>query len=246
MAEAMYGEQMLQRVATEVAYPATPALHSAVLTAIAVAPQQRVERRRAPWSLPALAALAATVVIGVVAMLAIPSSRSAVADFFGIEGSEIEIVPTVPPAPPAEIDQNAVPSNLDDAARIAGFEAALPDGEEPNAVYTVDYGESTGVVLRYDDFDLWQVDGGTFDGNFGKAVPNVGTVLDLTIKDSPARWISGAPHFVEYTDANGAPSQQSSRQVDRSTLIWRTDGALYRLETDLPLEEAVAIAETLP
>ena len=32
----------------------------------------------------------------------------------------------------------------------------------------------------------------------------------------------------------------------RSTLIWRTEHALYRMETDLPLDEARAIAETLP
>lgn len=246
MAESMYGEHLLQRVATEVAYPATPTLRSAVLSAIAAPAQQRVERRRAPWSLPALAALAATVVVGVVAVLAIPSSRSAVADFFGIEGSDIEIVPTVPPAPPAEIDQNAIPSTLDDAAALAGFEPARPNDEEPNAVYTVDYGESTGIILRYDDFDLWQVGGGSFDGGFGKEVPVTGTIEDLTVNVVPATWISGGPHFVEYTDENGVASQASSRLVERHTLIWRTDAALYRLETDLALDVAVAIAETLP
>jgi len=34
--------------------------------------------------------------------------------------------------------------------------------------------------------------------------------------------------------------------VGRSTLIWRTEFALYRIETDLPLEQTVEIAETLP
>jgi hypothetical protein len=39
---------------------------------------------------------------------------------------------------------------------------------------------------------------------------------------------------------------ESFRQVDRSTLIWRTDAAFYRIETDLPMEDAIRIAETLP
>jgi hypothetical protein len=51
---------------------------------------------------------------------------------------------------------------------------------------------------------------------------------------------------VEYVDENGVASQESSRMVERSTLIWRTDAALYRLETDLSLDDAVTIAETLP
>ena len=139
-----------------------------------------------------------------------------------------------------------MPSTLEDAAALAGFEPALPNGEEPNAVYTVDYGESTGIILRYDDFDLWQVDGGTFEGSFGKEVPATGSIQDLIVNGVPATWISGGPHFVEYVDENGVASQASSRLVERNTLIWRTDAALYRLETDLPLEDAVAIAETLP
>src|SRR5262245_22735209 len=122
MPDAMYGEQFLQRVATDVTYPATPSLRGAVLNAIASPAQPRVRSRPAGFSLQALAAVAAAIVVGVVAVLAIPSSRSAVADFFGIEGSDIEIVPTVPPAPPAEIDQNAVPSTLDGAAEHAGVE----------------------------------------------------------------------------------------------------------------------------
>jgi hypothetical protein len=246
MPDRMYGEQVLQQTATTLPYPATPSLRSAVLTTIATPAGQRAGRWPAPRSLPAFAAVAVAIAVGVVAVLAIPSSRSAVADFFGIEGTTVDVVPTIPPAPTAEIDTNAAGSTLDGAAAIAGFEPALPNGDEPNAVYTVDYGTSTGIILRYDGFDLWQVDDGTFDGNFGKEVPGSGSIEDLTINGVPARWITGAPHFVEYTDADGVTSQESSRQVVRSTLIWRTNTALYRLETDLPLVDAVAIAETLP
>ena len=56
----------------------------------------------------------------------------------------------------------------------------------------------------------------------------------------------GRGQRLEYVDESGIASQESSRMVERSTLIWRTDAALYRLETDLPLEEAAAVAETLP
>jgi len=243
MNDAVRVDALVQRAAEAVAYPATPRLRARVVGSIGRATG---ERRRPARAVPALAGIAIALGAAVAAVLAVPASREAVADFFGIEGSTVDVAPTIPAAPTAEIDQNAEPSTIVDAAALAGFEPALADAGEPNAVYTVDYGQSTGIVIRYDGFDLWQVDSGAFEGTFGKVVPVTASIQELTVNGAPARWISGGPHFVEYVDEHGVTSQGSSRVVERRTLIWRTPSALYRIETNLELADAVAIAEALP
>ncbi len=244
-------EMLLQRAGNTTVFPKTPQLRGRVLRVIAAPARQPVERPRTPRRLPALAAVAVTVIAIVAIVFGEPSSREAVADFFGIEGSEVEVLPTSSAGPtslpsPLAIDANAVRSSLTDAHIATGFEPALANDREPSSVYLVDYGRSTGVILRYDAFDLWQVEGGSFEGTFGKGVPSPATITDLTISGVPARWISGGGHYVEYVDDTGTTLDGGFRYVERSTLIWRTQFALYRLETDLSLEESMAIAETLP
>jgi hypothetical protein len=241
-------EGVLGRTSATIAYPATPGLSERVMRAVSATPPP--ERRAARL---AYAGAAAVLVAGVAATVAVPSSREAVADFFGIEGSKVEILPTsepgmtpMPAPTPQDIDQSAVLSSLAGAGAAAGFRPALARGEEPTAVYVVDYGRSVGVILRYEGFDLWQVDGGSFQGQFGKGVPSTATVTDLVVGGVPARWISGGGHYVEYSDGAGVAPAGDYRFVERSTLIWRTEAALYRIETDLSLDSAIAIAETLP
>src|SRR3990172_3332758 len=251
MDEVMFGQGMLERAAASVQYPSTPQLRARVLARIAAPPIEARERRPA-WALPALAA-AISLVAAAGASLAVPGSREAIADFFGIEGSKLEPLPRPPvgttPTPfptPQDIDSGAVPSSLEQA-RTRAFDPALPGRQQPDAVYLVQYGVATGVILRFADFDLWEVDGdGAFEGGFGKGAPAGVTITDTTVNGHPARWIGGGPHFVEYYDADGHRVSETARTVERNTLIWRTDFALYRLETDLSLEDALAIAESLP
>lgn len=247
MAEStVFGHDLLVRAAHDATYPATPALRAGVQTRIgdATHPTQSPARRvLAPLTALGLAA-------GVmVAVFVVPASRGAVADFFGIEGSRIDILPTsTAPTPfptPQDLDANAVPSTIEQAAAVAGFSAALPGGESPSSVYTVPYGSEQGVILRYPEFDLWQVSDGDFEGYFDKGVPSGVVVTDLVVAGVPGTWITGGPHFVLYLDGRD-DGQGEPRTVDRNTLIWRTDTALYRIETMLSLEQALAIAETLP
>jgi hypothetical protein len=62
----------------------------------------------------------------------------------------------------------------------------------------------------------------------------------------PARWITGGAHLLAFRTDDGTEIEESIRTVRRNTLIWRTDHAFYRIETELPLEEAREIANTLP
>jgi hypothetical protein len=253
MDEMMYGHRLLGRAADSLAYPPTPRLRAPVLAAIAT-PSPATPRVRTPAAvvLASIAAVVLALALGIA--LAASPSREAIADFFGIDGSQVEVLPTplaeTPPTPfptPHDIDANAVPSTLDRAAIAAGFEPALPGNETPLNAYTVRYGDSTAIILRYAEFDLWQIDGaGNFDGIIGKEVPATATITDLMVAGMPGRWISGGRHVVQFVDGQGVEIDSSFRVVKRNTLIWRTEAALYRIETLLPLEEAIVIAESLP
>lgn len=253
MDEMTFEHALLERAASEVRYPETPRLRARVVDAIAAdAPVRATAPARRAFA-PMLGAAAAAVAgVAIAAAVAVPSSRGAIADFFGIEGSEIERLPT--PAPgatptpfptPAGIASFATPASLASAAATAGYALAVPPGEgAPQGVYLLDYGEPV-VVLEYAGFDLWQarLAEGAF---FGKGAPGGVTIRDLTVNGEPARWISGGSHIIRFVDRFGREVTASQRTVDRNTLVWRTDYAFYRIETALPLEEALRIAESLP
>ena len=256
-------DRLLARAASETPYPVTPDLRARVATAISNDSQS--ERRQSPRIVaPRFALSLAGLALAAIAVLvlALPSSRSAVADFFGIEGSKIERLPTTVPGTtptpfptPAGIESFATPSSIEAISQDFGFIPAVPSSDGAFAVYSVEYFDTLAVVLSYERFDLWEVrlqPGGTFnkgqpiDPVFNKAVGGGTRITDLTVHDRPAVWISGGAHIVRFTDANGREAAASARTIDRNTLIWRSDAAFYRLETDLPLDDARRIAESLP
>ncbi len=57
-------------------------------------------------------------------------------------------------------------------------------------------------------------------------------------------------HIVSFFDAEGAlvagSERTVERTVERNALIWRHGEGFFRLETKLPFEEALVIAESLP
>lgn len=245
-------EMMLDRILTRFAdttvYPATPRLRARVATSIA-APS-----RPARGGIQSLALAVAALCIAAAALLtlALPPSREAIADFFGIEGSRIERLPT--PAPgttptpfptPADISAIATPISIGDATQRLGFAPALPSGQQPSVVYVAPFiGPEPFVVLHFDRFDLWE--GHLDEGYLNKAFAGATVLTDLTINGQPARWLSGGGHIVTFVDRDGNEIAASQRTVDRNTLVWRTPYAFYRIETDLSLDEIVAIAKTLP
>ena len=244
--------RLMQRAAADVAYPATPQLRGRVLSAIA-APAPRAA---APVRRPALAfatIAGAVALFGAMIAVSVPSSRSAIADFFGIEGSEIEILPSPPPGTtatpfptPADLPRAAIAFPLEDLDRAVEFDVALADGEVPRRTSVVTYAEAHVAILQYYGFDLWeaQLDSGLVAG---KGVPPGVRVEEFMLRDSvPARWITGGAHLLAFRTADGTEVEESIRTVRRSTLIWRTDHAFYRIETDLPREDAVRIANSLP
>jgi hypothetical protein len=91
---------------------------------------------------------------------------------------------------------------------------------------------------------LGQFNGRLDDGFITKTIGQGTTVERVRVGGNDGFWISGAPHFFYYEDANGNFVEDSRRWVG-DTLLW-TDGAItYRLEAGLGRDVAIRIAESL-
>jgi hypothetical protein len=66
------------------------------------------------------------------------------------------------------------------------------------------------------------------------------TVLETTVAGNPAAWVVG-PYLLKYRNGD----LDIVRLIEGHVLIWEQAGVTYRLETDLPLEEAVRVAESI-
>ena len=67
---------------------------------------------------------------------------------------------------------------------------------------------------------------------------------ETTVDGERALWVRG-PHLLQFREKNGNVDYDTRRLVNGNVLIWQEDTLTYRLETDLPLEEAVRVAESL-
>lgn len=68
-------------------------------------------------------------------------------------------------------------------------------------------------------------------------------LAETRVRGSPALWVRG-PHLLQ-VGRQGRGELEQVRIVDGNTLIWTDAELTYRLETRLPLEEALRIAESL-
>ncbi|MBM3140248.1 MAG: hypothetical protein FJZ92_08555 [Chloroflexi bacterium] len=65
------------------------------------------------------------------------------------------------------------------------------------------------------------------------------------MRGRPAFWIVSHAYEVHFLTADGREVLGARRTVDRHALVWRGERAFYRLETELSLAEALAVASTL-
>ncbi len=89
---------------------------------------------------------------------------------------------------------------------------------------------------------LQEFRGGIDAGYFGKGIPPGSRVEPVTINGAQGYWIEGGLRFFVYRDANGVTQTENTR-VAGNTLLWEQGGVVYRLESSLPKDAAIRIAE---
>ena len=88
---------------------------------------------------------------------------------------------------------------------------------------------------------LWEIDEDVFAE---KSADMQIRIAETQVQGRPALWIQG-PHMLRFRFPGGEDHFELARLVDGQVLIWTQGTITYRLETTLPLGEAVKVAESL-
>jgi hypothetical protein len=97
----------------------------------------------------------------------------------------------------------------------------------------------TGVGLLISEFR-----GHVDDAYYQKTLDNRAKVTPVTVNGQPGFWISGSPHFFLLRRPLRRDVDDSHRTVG-DTLLWTDGDITYRLESQLPMEQAIRVAESL-
>ena len=83
---------------------------------------------------------------------------------------------------------------------------------------------------------------GSLDQNLVGKAAGPGTVVEqVSVGDGSGFWLSGSPHQFFYLDEHGNFVQESLRLAG-NTLVWQSNGMIYRLEAEVSKDVALRIA----
>ncbi|MGW5055279.1 hypothetical protein [Actinokineospora sp. NPDC004072] len=214
--------------------PAPPDLTAAVMARVAAEPRPARLRLRALRRRAVAGGLAALVLAGALT----PPVRAAVVEWLGIGAVQIQPgvgdPPTSAPPPPT-----AAGLSLAEARALAGFPVAVPArlGEPDSAAVSAD-GHVVSLSWRDGAIRLDQV-AGTLAPYFTKLVYD--RVRHTTVRGEAALWLA-TPHELVVVAPSG--ERVEPPRLAGATLIWQSGGVTFRLEGELTLAEALAIAES--
>lgn len=263
-------EARLRGLAKALSYPPTPDIASAVRARLGAddgVQRPRQLRRRLAWGMAALALL-------LVVTLAVPPVRAALREAIQLGAIRIflgEATETPSPTPtsatPVSTDQAASrptgtstphptpltspldlagETTLEEARAQAGFEIRLPsyplDLGPPDHVFMQTMGDVRTVILVWLEPDrpgevrlsLHQLGAGNY------AFKGAERLEETSVNGQRALWIEG-PHI--YQLESGA--QDLRLLVEGNVLVWSEGAVTYRIESSLPREEILRIAESL-
>lgn len=263
-------EVRLRNIARSFPYPPTPDLTSAVKAQLTSGEAGSRSgflsikmSRRLVW-----AALCLILILG--GLLAVPQVRAALVEYLQIGAVRIFMVeptpsptslpsttapelPTVTPRPSptplASLLDLAGETTLAEAEKQAGFSIRLPvyraDLGPPDRVFFQDLGGPVVVLVWLDPdrpdqvrFSLQELGPGTFAEK-----GNPGLVRETLVNGQQAIWAEG-PYLLQFRRGNSL-EYDLRRLVDGHVLIWAEGKVTYRLESNLSLEEAINVAESL-
>ena len=229
--------------AVELEWPETPALAAAVERRLTSAPPlPRWTRRRV--AVLAVAVLA----VALAATLAVPGARSAFLELFRLKGAAVQVVDELPAVVSStSLDLLGERVSRSEARRRAGFDLVQPEAlGEPDAVragaggmVSFVYGEGLDVRVIFS-----QARGRT-EPVFLKKLAGGGTVVEqVTVSGERGLFISGEPHFFMWVGEDGRQWGEPV-YLARDVLLWQRGRLLLRLEGELTLEQALAVARSV-
>jgi hypothetical protein len=246
-------ETRLKELAQQFDYPVTPPIAKTVMARISVKPQSPVFSRKLSWSL-------AILLITLISLMAIPPVRAAVFEFIQIGIVRIfprteEHTPTpeikTPPTPTSSaliplLEDLMGEVTLQEARGLVEYAIPLPTYPanlgEPDRIFVQDI-DSQMILVWMDDKDPQRIKLSLHiippnSWVIKKVDP---TVIELTnVNGQRAVWTTGPyPLLLQNREIT------FTRLIEGNVLIWTQGDLTYRLETDLSLEEAIKIAESL-
>lgn len=239
-------EARLREAARAFVYPPTPDFGS------------RASRsgRRIAWR-PLFARFALAVAILIAALLLVPDVRAAALRLFQIGVVQISVEPGPPttplPTPPPDLGLGLSGATTFERAReLVNFTILLPafpaDLGPPDRVFLQDLGGDALVLVWLDPasqarprLSLHILSSPVIVAKtlYGEETE---ILAETAVGGQPAFWVRG-PHLLEVRGQNDRFGMV--RIVPGNTLIWEQDGLTYRLESELSLEEALQVAESL-
>ncbi len=171
-------------------------------------------------------------------------------------GTASNLAPTLtltPAYPPAWTQGLAGKTTLTEARQSVPFAIKLPTYPpglgEPDQVFVQDL-DGKAVILGWSDpttsaepnLALYELSS-SFIGR--KSISDTTQLQGTTVHGQEAAWVNG-PHVLEvYVGQTARRRWTQLRLVQGNALIWQEGEITYRLETKLPLDEAIRIAESL-
>ena len=227
-------ETKLRQTAVSFPYPATPDVVPAFWERVEKQSTNLIGQRR-------LAFVALSIIL--LAVIAVPPVRASLITFFRIGTINVYVGES-------DVQFNSTPiplPNLSGQMTLAEAQAAVsfpiefPSTlGEPDAVYHSDDWQGIVTLVWQENGTLLQI----LDFNI------IGTKIQLefaeetAVYNAPALWIED-PHLLNLYDERIGFIDTLTRQVDGHVLIWTKDNLTYRLETHLPKEEAISLAEIM-
>jgi hypothetical protein len=264
-------ETQLRSIASGMEYPATPDIAGTVRARIRI-PRHGFVRRTRTWALvitlvllaslliipPVRAAVLEFIQVGVVRIFRaepapVPPPTQVPSTMLPVTATPGTAQPVMPPltATPSTLvsllEQFAGETTLAEAQQLTNYPLLLPtypvEWGEPDRVFVQDadgpmtilvwldpqHPDQVKMSLHFIPEGSWVVD---------KFAPVA--IKETSVNGQEAVWAVG-PYPVRLRDGD----MQIQRMVDGHVLIWEAGGVTYRLETDVSLEEAVRIAESL-
>ncbi|HET6918066.1 MAG TPA: hypothetical protein VFI46_01235 [Jiangellaceae bacterium] len=259
-------EAQLRQLGRKLEVPAAPDYATRVRERLASDPPTT---RPATWrrrigplgSFRPLVAASIVLLLAVAIVLSVPSTREAVAELFGFTGVRVRTLPTAAPSPRTTLDADldlGEPVTLDQAREQVSFPVSVPSDPDlgaPDAVYVRNERGLESVSLVYRPRPgfpagadaqvglLVSEYSGTARPYFEKLINSGVSMTRVTVA---ARWPGlyfDAPHEILVRSPDGIVHADRPRLV-APTLLWVQGDVTYRMEGNVDLERALAVAST--